>query len=355
MKVAVYAIALNEEKFVEKWFESCKEADYLLIADTGSTDKTVELAKSLGINVVPINISPWRFDTARNASLALIPLDVDYCIALDMDEELQPGWRKHLQVAFNNNITRPRYTYTWNWNADGTPGLQYQGDKIHTRKGYVWKHPVHEVMKTDRIAETQMHIGLEIHHHADDTKSRGQYLNLLELSVEEDPHDDRNSFYYGRELFMYGLKNEAKKELMRHLELPKALWVPERAASMRMIAKCCDDISEKIQWFEKAINEAPGRREALVDLSFTYYTQSDWDNCKKYAMQALEITTKPLEYLCEADAWGYLPHDLLALSEWHTGNQQSALMHGRIALELLPNDERLINNLNHYLGDIQGG
>jgi len=73
MKIAVYTIALNEEKFVEKWYESAKEADYLLIADTGSTDGTIALAKSLGINVVQVNIKPWRFEDARNASLAAIP------------------------------------------------------------------------------------------------------------------------------------------------------------------------------------------------------------------------------------------------------------------------------------------
>ena len=50
-KVAVYTIALNEDKHVKRWFESAKEADVLLIADTGSKDKTAFLAKSLGISV----------------------------------------------------------------------------------------------------------------------------------------------------------------------------------------------------------------------------------------------------------------------------------------------------------------
>ena len=59
MKVAVYTIALNEEKHVQRWYESAKDADYLLIADTGSTDRTVEIAKSLGINVINIKIDPW--------------------------------------------------------------------------------------------------------------------------------------------------------------------------------------------------------------------------------------------------------------------------------------------------------
>jgi glycosyltransferase involved in cell wall biosynthesis len=96
MKVAVYTIALNEEQFVEPWYESAKEADYLLIADTGSTDNTVAWARERGINVITVLIKPWRFDMARNASLAALPADIDYCIALDMDEVLLPGWRQEL-------------------------------------------------------------------------------------------------------------------------------------------------------------------------------------------------------------------------------------------------------------------
>ena len=88
MKIAVYTIALNEAQFVERWYESAKDADYLMIADTGSADGTVEKALALGINVHVISVRPWRFDDARNAALALLPDDIDYCISLDMDEVL---------------------------------------------------------------------------------------------------------------------------------------------------------------------------------------------------------------------------------------------------------------------------
>jgi glycosyltransferase involved in cell wall biosynthesis len=77
MRVAVYTIALNEEKFLDSWFESAKEADYLLIADTGSSDGTIEKARSLGINVIEITVKPWRFDVARNTALSFIPSDID--------------------------------------------------------------------------------------------------------------------------------------------------------------------------------------------------------------------------------------------------------------------------------------
>jgi glycosyltransferase involved in cell wall biosynthesis len=346
MKIAVYTIALNEEQFVKRWYESAKDADYILIADTGSTDKTKELADELGINLISISISPWRFDDARNAALASLPADVDYCIALDMDEVLLPGWRKELEQTFEKGITRPRYKYTWSWKEDGTPGLQYGGDKIHLRRGYRWRHPVHEVLGTDRLQETQEWIGLEIHHYPDNTKSRSQYLDLLELSVKEDPHDDRNAYYYARELFFNGRIEEATSEFKRHLALPTAVWAPERAASYRYLAKC---ENEKVfEHLENAIKEDPNRREAHVEYALAAHDQQMWEECMAHAAYALSIEEKPLDYLCEEFAWGSVPHDLMALSAHNLGLKDVAKAHGNRAVELSPEDERLKNNLTFY-------
>jgi glycosyltransferase involved in cell wall biosynthesis len=343
MKIAIATIALNEEQFIERWYQSAKDADYLLIADTGSTDSTVEKAKSLGINVVSISIKPWRFDDARNAALALIPDDIDYVVNLDMDEVLVEGWRAHLEKA---TTTRPRYQYTWSWTEDGKPGLQYNGDKIVCRQGYRWVGPVHEVMVPDRIEETQEFIGLEIHHHPDSAKSRGQYFPLLEVAVKEQPDNDRQSFYLGREYFFHGMYDKAAAELKRHLSLPKAVWPPERAASMRYIAKCEPENTR--EWLEKAIAESPGRREPLVELAQYYYYREDWQNCYWACLDALHIEEKPLDYLCEEFAWNELPYDLGAISAHKLGFSKIAQSLGEKAVALNPNDERLANNLVFY-------
>jgi glycosyltransferase involved in cell wall biosynthesis len=347
MKIAVYTIALNEEQFVERWYESAKEADYLLIADTGSTDGTVALAKSLGINIVEISIKPWRFDDARNASLACLPGDIDYCIALDLDEVLISGWREQLETI-PTQTTRPRYKYTWSWTADGTPGLQYGGDKIHSRHGYRWKHPVHEVMAADRITPVEHWTELEIHHHPDNSKPRSQYMPLLAQSVKEDPYDDRNAFYYARELYFYGEYQKSTEEFKRHLSLPTATWKPERAASMRYISKMDDDLQVKEEWLKKAVREAPDRREAYVDLAALYYTTRSWLACLDVAENALDIVEKPLEYLCEEYAWGYAPYDYAALAAYNLGDTDTALEYGMKAVDLNPTDERLQRNLMFY-------
>lgn len=345
MKIAVYTIAKNEEQFVEKWAESAKEADYLFILDTGSTDNTVEKAKSLGINVVVATIDPWRFDLARNASLSLIPDDIDMCIALDMDEVLVPGWREELEKV-KPETTRPRYKYTWSW-ENGKPGLQYGGDKIHSRHGYRWKHPVHEVLVADEMQEIQEWTNLEIHHFPDQTKSRGQYFPLLELAVEEDPTDDRNTYYLAREYFFHNMLDKASEMFKRHLDLPSAVWAPERAASMRYLAKCEPEKWE--YWLMKARQESPGRRECLVELAYNHYVNKNWQQCLNFAFEAITITEKPLDYLCEAFAWSSLPFDLASIAAYNVGSYEEAVKYGEIAVNLDPNNERLVSNLKHYM------
>jgi tetratricopeptide (TPR) repeat protein len=341
MKIAVYTIAKNEEQFVKRWAESCKDADYRLILDTGSTDETPTIAWDNGVTTHVEIFDPWRFDHARNYALSLVPEDADLCIALDMDEVLQPGWRKALETTA---ATRPRYKYVWSWNEDGTEGLVYGGDKIHSRHGYTWKHPVHEVLKPEGTEIQEWIDGLEIHHHPDSSKSRGQYLPLLKLAVEEDPRDDRNQFYLAREYFFnheYGL---AQYHFTRHLDL--SMWNPERAASHRYLAKMRPDAAEFHLY--RAIAEDPTRRESWVELAMVYYNNQDWLACRHACAMALRITEKPLDYLCEAEAWGALPHDLMAISCHHLGDSDEAWFHGSQAVAINPNDERLKTNLNHY-------
>lgn len=349
MKVAVYTIALNEEQFVESWYESAKDADYLLIADTGSSDSTVEKARELGINVIDITVKPWRFDVARNASLAAIPSDIDYCIALDMDEILVGSWRKELEKAKGRKVTRPRYQYTWSWSdeKETIPSLQYGGDKVHSRFNYRWKHPVHEVLVTDRMDEVQEWYDFEIHHHPDHSKPRSQYFPLLELAVKEDPWDDRNAYYYARELFFHQQFKKAFQAFKRHLALPSATWKPERASSMRYMAKCVVG-EDREKWFKEAAKECPDRREPLVELALHYYENNQWKDCLNYAKKSLRIAEKPLEYLCEEFAWGSVPLDLVAVSSYYLGDYNQALLYGNKAIKVDPNNERLKENLKLY-------
>jgi glycosyltransferase involved in cell wall biosynthesis len=344
MRVAVYTIAKNEAAHVTRWAASCADADYRLILDTGSTDSTRSVAHDAGVVVRYKEFQPWRFDTARNHALSLLPDDIDICIALDMDEVLLPGWREALEQV-PNGTTRPRYKYVWSWNSNGSEGLVYGGDKIHARHGYIWRHPVHEVLQPVDMVEQQHWVtGLEIHHHPDNTKSRSQYFDLLKLAVEEDPDDPRNQFYLGREYFYRGDKQNALQHFF-HARMLQT-WPPERAAAFRYSYLCEGNLMD----LYRALFVDPCRRETFVMLAQHYHGEKNWRACLQFAETALNIREKPLDYLCEADAWGWLPYDLAAVASYWLGDRQTARLYGERASELAPDDDRLRANLAFYIG-----
>ena len=153
--------------------------------------------------------------------------------------------------------------------------------------------------------------------------------------------------YLGREYYFHGMHDKAIAELKRHLSLPSAAWKPERAASMRFIGRCSRG-ADKEKWFIKACEEYPGSRDALVDLADYYYQIKDWQKCLVAAKKALSIAERPLEYMNDAEAWGYKPYDFAALSSYYLGLKKDALKYGEEALKFEPENERLQTNIQFY-------
>ena len=143
----MYAIAKNEAAFVDRFMDAMSEADWVCVLDTGSTDGTAEQLRARGAIVEQKVIDPWRFDTARNESMKLIPAEADICCCVDLDEQFRSGWRAALEAAWQPDTTRARYRYTWSFNPDGSEGCVFWPEKIHKNGVYHWTHPVHEVLE----------------------------------------------------------------------------------------------------------------------------------------------------------------------------------------------------------------
>lgn len=351
-KVCVYAICKNEAQFVEGWMDSMSEADEIVVLDTGSEDDTVEKLRARGAEVRVEAITPWRFDVARNRSLELVPGDADICVCTDLDEVFQPGWRALLEEAWIPGAGQATYRYTWSFGPDGSEGVVFWYEKIHARSGYRWVHPVHEVLAwtgEGRPGPMVVAEGVQLDHHPDPDKSRGQYLPLLELSVAEDPEDDRNVHYLGREYLYKGRWDDCIATLGRHLAMPRATWRDERAASMRYMAKAYIQKGEPNRardWYLQAVAEAPHLREPYVDLALLLYEQGEWEGVLYFTACALAITHRPRTYICESAPWGSLPHDLRAMAFYHTGRTAQALEEAKKALALEPGNQRLQGNVD---------
>ena len=345
--VYVCSIAKNEAKHVRRWAESAKDADGIFLLDTGSTDDTVAIAKECGVTVFEKTYEKWSFAVARNDLREMLPDHDAWLVNMDLDEVFKPGWREHW-VRIPENANRLRYRYIWNWKAEGVPGVEYHGDKLVRRHSHHWVNKVHEVnVPNEGVNEVQYFLpNFEIHHHADNTKSRGSYLPLLLEDVEENPNNDRNTYYAARELFFYNRFEEATKLFKRHLTMPESVWPPERAWSMRYLAKMHPHEAE--HWHLRACAEYPTGAEVWTDLAKYYYSKQDWIGMYYASKRALTCQLYKGLYLTEPDAYGWWPNDMAALSAFNLGLYSEAIHHGRIAVQFNPDDQRLKNNLFFY-------
>jgi glycosyltransferase involved in cell wall biosynthesis/DNA-binding SARP family transcriptional activator len=100
-RLSVCMIVKNEERFLGQCLASVKDiADELIVIDTGSTDRTVEIAREHGAQV---GYFEWcnDFAAARNASIA--PATGDWILFLDADEELSPAEKQNLPALVNSD------------------------------------------------------------------------------------------------------------------------------------------------------------------------------------------------------------------------------------------------------------
>ena len=321
MKVAVYAIARNEAKHVDRWMDSMCEADAVYVLDTGSDDGTPELLRKRGAHVAVFVDEPFKFDVARNASMALVPAKYDWLVCTDLDEVFKKGWRDALELAVENaeasgkspnGATCPFITQ---FNEDGTPQAQMDYWKFHKRGCVRWAAPVHEYMEW---LEERRYVRVDtlLEHHPDETKSREQYLEMLVNAVSEDACP-RNLFYLGREYLYRGNNLGAVATLSQYLMHPEATFKRERGYAYRYIGRACRDSGNfncAVRWYVAAAREDVEAREALVE-----YAKMCWGlDLRAEAVRAMECAVarkeRPKVFFTEDDCWDGTPERLL--EEW---------------------------------------
>lgn len=347
----MYTIALNEAAYAERWANSTTDADYRIVADTGSTDDTVERLARAGVIVHGIAVRPWRFDVARNTALALIPADVDVCFSMDMDEFAEAGWRPKLEAAWTDGTTALYCRKQSRSRVSDPPTNGFPVKNFHHRWGYQFKRPVHEQLSyTGENEVTRYCADIVISHVQDHSKpTRKQYLPLMELARKEDPDDAQIRFWLGRE-YMWAKQHQQGIEAMEgYLTLPSSTWPEERSEAMRCLARMQPE--KRLFWLEKARLEAPHRREIWLDIAEELHDQNDWSNLFWACTNGIEKTRRTGSYLDEQSSWGPRLFDLGAVASWHLNVMDRAVEWERKAVELAPGDDRsrLQNNLDFFL------
>lgn len=341
MKVSVCMITWNEQDLLAKAINSTHGlADEIVVADTGSQDMTVSVARGLGCQVLE-GLDRYHKGNARNA--AIEAASGDWIIILDCDEcvDSPPKIRAFLEKT-DADAAYIRVAFK---SGDKTT-LEYSQMRIWRKGVYLYKYRAHEVplpqIEKPKIVYTDF-----IWQHRPVAERAGWKLTYtlkrLLLDVKENPDSSRSKFYLARQ-YIY-LKNwQAALEMFEeYLQRPDH----DEADAYLYMAKAYGELGkewEQIRMLHLACAHSPARRDWWGHLAEIYYNRKQFGVAAAFLRGALELPNPKTTYI--SDKWyGAHFYDLLARCLYYAGKPEEGRPYAVKALALEPDNERLKKNL----------
>jgi glycosyltransferase involved in cell wall biosynthesis len=201
VKISATIITYNEERNIVRAIESLRCADEIIVVDSGSTDRTVELARNLGATVVE---SSWP-GYAKQKNVAAEWASNDWILSIDADEAISEGLEAELwQIKKNcpkyDAYTMPRlakYLGQWIFHSGWFPDRKVR--LYHRAKAKWTGEYVHESVE---VTGTTGHLdGRILHYTCDSLSEHLRTLDRYTTLAAEQIVDQKRHISYGRLVF----------------------------------------------------------------------------------------------------------------------------------------------------------
>ncbi len=353
--ISLAMIVKNEAETIERVLSCAKSVcDELVVADTGSTDNTVELAQDMGAKVVHFD---WidHFAAARNFSFE--HCTGDWILWLDADDILTEADQAKLldlkQNHLDDNYDGVFMTYQYTFSESGDCIFSLTRERLIRRAANLkWEYPVHECIAVP-YGRSLHREDINIQHRPLPSKQvakTGRNLRILEKAVAQGDCSPRNLFYYANELRDNDRTEEAIAQYLAYLEVSNLDW--EKHAAMMSLARAyfkLDMAEQAVSWCLKAIAFDSTRAEAFNQLGIHHYNRKEWEKALPFFHAALSLKRPTNGFVSDSD-YTWIPYDYASICYDRLGDYHKAIEFTLKALKNNPEKPRLIKNL-HWLAD----
>lgn len=357
--LALCVIAKNEEHNVLRLFESINGCfDVIHFTDTGSTDKTIDVATSDEAQKAagcPIKLHhfEWCDDFAKARNYSFSHAETDFIMWLDLDDVLtnRESFIKWKESAMGlGDYWLAPYDYFTDPKT-GKVTVSFTRERVVRRtKKIPWKYFIHEGMMPEEgqyIASQFVnswrvtHLREEKDVHAD----RGRNLNIFKKKSETEKLDARMKFYYGKELFDAGKPMDGFKWLMESIT-ESDLSQHDRILGIQYAAQAsqaCNQWEQSIQLCMQGIASAPLRAEFYVMAGDAFVKVGKVKESIPFYEAAKNCPTQNLNEVSpifsREDAYQSIPSKQLARVYYNIGLPEKARESAERALQINPRDE----------------
>ena len=351
MELSLCMIVRNEEKHLEKCLESVKAAmDEIIILDTGSTDRTKEIASRYTPHVYDY---AWQddFAAARNASMERATKD--FILWLDADDVIDaPQLEKllNLKEELHDGIDAVMMPYHYAFSPGGIASLVFERERIVRKAaGFVFSGVVHEAMA---VSGNVIHADIAVRHTGEHGTSRNRRtLAIYELwrsrGREMAPRDQ---YYYARELASAG--EDARAVQAYDAFFSREGWCVNRQDALREKGDCLVRLGrygEAKQTYFALLEQGEPRAETLCALGACFLREGQLRAAALWYRAAL-LCRMPREKrtFIFPDAYGYVPLMQLCVILSRLGEEEEACRMNEQALLLHPGDPAALCNRAYF-------
>lgn len=349
-------IVKNEETNIPRLLNSMAGVyDKLTIVDTGSTDKTIEIAKSYGANVYHFH---WVDDFAAARNFSFSKCTSDYIIWLDADDEIMPDSREILLKTKERLDCADLYLMPYHYAHDefGTCVCILYRHRIIRRSSEVkWQWPIHECLIYPPSWRQCELPAIVTHRRSGDdyVKDLGRNINMLQKAIKENPTEPRLLFYYAKELFSENRNADCLPIFNKYFEIGGG-WIDDQINARLLMALASWKLGlleDAIDFCIKGIKLDPRWAEFYNTIGQIYYDQEKWDSAIPWFESASRLPMLKVWGTILTDNYTWIPHDRLCKCYSQVGKLKEAYTAAQKALSYRPNDNRLQFNVE-FLRDI---
>ena len=236
--ISVSMIVKNEEKILQQCLETIKQADEIIIIDTGSSDNTIQIAKQYTTKIYSGPEYQWKDDFAHSRNQSLKQCTSDYILIIDADETLEEGGIEQLKKLLAEQPT----TNSFNLTLQSKTGKEtFHNTRIFkNNEGIEWKGRVHNYLNihTTNNLPVTITYGYSPAHAQDPDRA----LRILKSVLEENPLAVRETYYLAREYFYRKDYNNAIKHYNDYLT--RGVYGAEIADTHLMLCYCYQAIGD---------------------------------------------------------------------------------------------------------------
>lgn len=349
MTISLCMIVKNEEAVIGRCLDTVRDiADEIILVDTGSTDRTVDIAKKYTNSIYHF---PWCDDFSAARNYAFSKARMDYQMWLDADDVIEPEdrakfleFKQHMPDA--DMIMMPYHTA---FDQNGRPVFTCYRERLMRRSfGFRWAGAVHEAIAP---AGKVVYSDIAVCHRKVQVNEPGRNLRILENQLRRDGTlEPRMRFYFGRELHDAGRDEEAAEQLEIFLREPDA-WIENRMDACLTLSACYRALGrtervlpallQSLEW------DTP-RAEICCAAGTYFFERQRFEQAIFWYVLATRCARRDNGGFSSPDCYDYLPYMQLCVCYDRLGNTPMAEICNEKAAACKPDDQAVAYNRAYF-------